>query len=198
MHSQFRHRQPSSRRGTAAKHGTYKPKDRRPSVKGIAARHLFRPVTGHLHSPGRTVGTRFRDLYGPFTDLADARPPRAAIAKALCAGSSADGSASGREEVIQSRPEEATQLPPLARHRTLVSLIFQLGGLLASIAFLGGFEWHIKLPLPVRPGDRLHTEVKIQGKKPSSKPGRGYVTTFVHMRSCVDDRHQAPPVDLFP
>ena len=25
-----------------------------------------------------------------------------------------------------------------------------------SLAFLGGFEWHIKLPLPVRPGDRLH------------------------------------------
>jgi acyl dehydratase len=48
--------------------------------------------------------------------------------------------------------------------------------ILASIAFLGGFEWHIKLPLPVRPGDRLHTEVKIRNKKPSSKPGRGYVT----------------------
>jgi len=46
-----------------------------------------------------------------------------------------------------------------------------------SLAFLGGFEWHIKLPLPVRPGDRLHTEVEIRNKKPSSKPGRGYVTT---------------------
>jgi len=46
-----------------------------------------------------------------------------------------------------------------------------------SIAFLGGFEWHIKLPLPVRPGDRLRTEVEIVGKKQSSKPGRGYVTT---------------------
>jgi acyl dehydratase len=50
--------------------------------------------------------------------------------------------------------------------------------ILASIAFLGGFEWHIKLPLPVRPGDRLHTEVEIRNKKPSSKPGRGYVTAF--------------------
>ena len=48
--------------------------------------------------------------------------------------------------------------------------------ILASIAFLGGFEWHIKLPLPVRPGDRLHTEVEIRNKQPSSKPGRGYVT----------------------
>jgi acyl dehydratase len=48
--------------------------------------------------------------------------------------------------------------------------------ILASIAFLGGFEWHIKLPLPVRPGDRLHSEVEIRNKQPSSKPGRGYVT----------------------
>src|SRR5215510_9829739 len=46
-----------------------------------------------------------------------------------------------------------------------------------SIAFLGGFEWHITLPLPVRPGDRLRTEVEIVGKKQASKPGRGYVTT---------------------
>jgi acyl dehydratase len=50
--------------------------------------------------------------------------------------------------------------------------------IIASIAFLGGFEWHIKLPRPVRPGNRLHTEVEILSKKPSSKPGRGYVTTL--------------------
>jgi acyl dehydratase len=50
--------------------------------------------------------------------------------------------------------------------------------IVASIAFLGGFEWHIKLPRPVRAGDRLHTEVEILSKKPSSKPGRGYVTTL--------------------
>src|SRR5262249_751613 len=50
--------------------------------------------------------------------------------------------------------------------------------ILASIAFLGGFEWHIKLPLPVRAGDRLHLEVEIRNKKPSSKPGRGYVTAL--------------------
>jgi acyl dehydratase len=49
--------------------------------------------------------------------------------------------------------------------------------ILGSIAFLGGFEWHIKLPQPVRPGDRLRTEMEIVGKKQSSKPGRGYVTT---------------------
>ena len=50
--------------------------------------------------------------------------------------------------------------------------------ILASIAFLGGFEWHIKLPLPVRAGDRLRTEVEIRNKKSSSKSGRGYVTTL--------------------
>ena len=35
-----------------------------------------------------------------------------------------------------------------------------------------------RVPLPVRPGDRLHVEVEIRNKKPSSKPGRGYVTGF--------------------
>ena len=50
--------------------------------------------------------------------------------------------------------------------------------ILARLAFLGGFEWHIKLPLPVRAQDRLRTEVTILSKKPSSKPGRGYVTTM--------------------
>ena len=81
--------------------------------------------------------------------------------------------------------------------------------ILASIAFLGGFEWHIKLPLPVRPGDRLHTEVEIRSKKPSSKPGRGYVTT---LQKILNQDSQAvftcevvwmiatrlPPVDLLP
>jgi acyl dehydratase len=47
----------------------------------------------------------------------------------------------------------------------------------AQIAFLGGFDWHIKLPLPVRAGDRLQVEITIVGKRPSTKPGRGYVTT---------------------
>ena len=46
-----------------------------------------------------------------------------------------------------------------------------------------GAEWHIKLPLPVRPGDRLHTEIVILSKKPSSKPGRGYVSTLHTIRN---------------
>ena len=49
--------------------------------------------------------------------------------------------------------------------------------ILAKVAFLGGSEWHIKLPLPVRPRDTLRTEITLMGKRPSSKPGRGYVPT---------------------
>ncbi len=50
--------------------------------------------------------------------------------------------------------------------------------ILAGLAFLGGFDWHIKLPLPVRPGDSVCTDITILSKKPSSKPGRGYVTAM--------------------
>ena len=47
-----------------------------------------------------------------------------------------------------------------------------------KIAFLGGFEWHIKLLNPVRAGDTLRTEITIDSKRPSSKsPDRGYVNT---------------------
>lgn len=49
--------------------------------------------------------------------------------------------------------------------------------ILAEVAILGGLDWHIKLPRPVRPGDRLHAEVLVTGKTPSSKPDRGYVKT---------------------
>lgn len=49
---------------------------------------------------------------------------------------------------------------------------------LGRLAFLGGFEWQIKLPAPVRPNDRLRARMAITDKRPSSKPGRGYVTVF--------------------
>lgn len=60
--------------------------------------------------------------------------------------------------------------------------------ILAKLAFLGGSEWHIKLPLPVRPGDTLRTEITLVGKRPSSKPGRGYVPT---MQRLVNQSGQA-------
>src|SRR5262245_14805606 len=68
-----------------------------------------------------------------------------------------------------------------------------------SIAFLGGFEWHIKLPLPVRPGDRLRTEVNCwqeAGKQAGSgvrydlaKNSQSGFAGGLHMRGCVDGRH---------
>jgi acyl dehydratase len=78
--------------------------------------------------------------------------------------------------------EEAARNSPygglIASAGYTVTLWYRSGiPILGSIAFLGGFEWHIKLPLPVRPGDRLRAEMEIVGKKQSSKPGRGYVTT---------------------
>jgi acyl dehydratase len=59
-----------------------------------------------------------------------------------------------------------------------VSLWYRSGiRLMKDIAFLGGSEWHVKFLLPVRPRDRLRTEVRIVNKRRSSKPGRGYVAT---------------------
>jgi acyl dehydratase len=58
--------------------------------------------------------------------------------------------------------------------------------IVAKLAFLGGFEWHIKLLLPVRAGDRLRTEVAILSKKSSSKPGRGYVTALHRVLNQTD------------
>jgi acyl dehydratase len=46
----------------------------------------------------------------------------------------------------------------------------------ARWAFLGGFDWHVKFPAPVRAGDTLRYRLTVLGKKPSSKPGRGVVT----------------------
>lgn len=43
----------------------------------------------------------------------------------------------------------------------------------ARWAFLGGFDWHIKFPVPVRAGDTLSYSLEILSKRPSSKPGRG-------------------------
>jgi len=49
--------------------------------------------------------------------------------------------------------------------------------MLAEIAFIAGFDWHIRLPNPVRPGDMLRLKCQIVDRKPSSKPGRGTVST---------------------
>lgn len=63
-----------------------------------------------------------------------------------------------------------------------VSLWYRSGiRLFAEMAFLGGFEWHIKLLRPVRANDRLRIKITIAGKRLSSKPGRGYVTNTQEM-----------------
>lgn len=50
-------------------------------------------------------------------------------------------------------------------------------------AFLGGYELHIKLLQPVRPGDQLRLKLTIGGKRLSSRGGRGHVeSTHVLLR----------------
>jgi acyl dehydratase len=47
-------------------------------------------------------------------------------------------------------------------------------------AFLGGYELHIKLLEPVRPGDRLRLKLAIGSKRRSTRQGRGHVES-VHV-----------------
>jgi acyl dehydratase len=56
----------------------------------------------------------------------------------------------------------------------------------APWAFLGGFEWHVRFHLPVRPGDRLRSKITILSKRPSSKPGRGVVKWKTEMLNQKD------------
>ena len=53
-------------------------------------------------------------------------------------------------------------------------------------AFLGGYELHIKLLQPVRPGDRLRLKLTIGGKRRSSKGARGHVESL-HVLMRQDD-----------
>jgi acyl dehydratase len=45
-------------------------------------------------------------------------------------------------------------------------------------AFLGGYELHIKLLQPVRPGDRLRLKLTVGRKRLSSRGGRGHVESL--------------------
>lgn len=53
-------------------------------------------------------------------------------------------------------------------------------------AFLGGYELHVKLLQPVRPGDRLRLKLSIGSKRRSSRAGRGHVDS-VHVLMRQDD-----------
>ena len=79
--------------------------------------------------------------------------------------------------------EEAAKATPfgglIASAGYTVTLWYRSGKpILTSLAFLGGFEWLIKLPAPVRANDRLRVRVDVIGKKASSKHDRGYVASF--------------------
>ena len=54
-------------------------------------------------------------------------------------------------------------------------------------AFLGGFDWRVKFPEPVRADDRLHERITILEKHTSSKPGRGIVK---HLVEVINDRER--------
>ena len=43
-------------------------------------------------------------------------------------------------------------------------------------AFLGGFDWHVEFPKPLRPGVRVRGRSVATEKRLTSKPGRGIVT----------------------
>ena len=55
-------------------------------------------------------------------------------------------------------------------------------------AFLGGFDWHLKFPEPVRSGNRLHARITILEKHASSRPGRAEEDTSSRL---------APPYRVF-
>jgi len=47
--------------------------------------------------------------------------------------------------------------------------------------FLGGLDWKLRFPKPVRPSDRLRSKITIISARPSSTPGRGVLTNLTEM-----------------
>jgi acyl dehydratase len=45
----------------------------------------------------------------------------------------------------------------------------------SPIAMIGGIDMRLQYPNPLRPGDRVRSNLVINSKRPSSKPGRGVV-----------------------
>jgi len=46
------------------------------------------------------------------------------------------------------------------------------------MAFLVGFDWHVKFSRPVRADDHLRFRTTVLSKRPSSKPDRGIVISL--------------------
>jgi acyl dehydratase len=53
--------------------------------------------------------------------------------------------------------------------------------------FLAAVGWEVRFRNAVRPGDRLRIRMTISGKRPSSKPGRGLITTRNEVLGSQDD-----------
>jgi acyl dehydratase len=80
--------------------------------------------------------------------------------------------------------EEAAKASPfgglIASGGYAISLYYRLGHLLynradSRWAFLGGFDWHVSFPRPIRPGDRLRRKTVVRSKRLSSTPRRGVI-----------------------
>jgi acyl dehydratase len=92
-------------------------------------------------------------------------------------------------------PEAAAKSPfggLIASGGYTISLMYRLGreivnGPDRTWAFLGGFDWHVKFPEPVRSGDRLHERITILETRLSSKPGRGIVRQLIEI---INDRER--------
>ena len=54
-------------------------------------------------------------------------------------------------------------------------------------AFMGGFNWEVKFPNPVKAGDRLRVVLTVLSKRESSKPDRG-VFQLLHELVNQDDQ----------
>lgn len=61
------------------------------------------------------------------------------------------------------------------------------GPIIGNLALIGGLEWHIQLPRPVRAGDLLRTRVAIVSRRPTSNRGRGIVATKQEMLNQEDE-----------
>ena len=92
-------------------------------------------------------------------------------------------------------PEAATRSPfggLIASGGYTITLMYRLGHEIVNQpdrawAFLGGFDWHVKFPEPVRSRDRLNERITILEKRLSSKPGRGVVKVLIEV---INDRER--------
>jgi acyl dehydratase len=83
--------------------------------------------------------------------------------------------------------EEAAKRTPFARLTAsggyMITLWYRLSHPILNncperMAFIAGVDWHLKFRRPVHSGDHLRFRTTVLSKRPSSKPGRGVVTSL--------------------